>query len=307
MLFEGLTIVAALGSAHAAAINARQASSTTTGSSSSTVPQYFQTTPELFAGPTPTGAAPFLVESNPAPFSTVSYIPNTPLETQEPIAGNVNNSNIFQQMGNLSPYFPNPVGFGANEYALPAGTNITWLNLLHRHGSRYPTSGSGPAVLGSAILNATTLNTTLAAGAKFNGSLSFLNSWKYQLGAEILVPVGKQELFDSGTYHYYQYGQLYPNNGTKIIARSTTEDRMLKSAEYFLAGFFGLSWTNNATLELIIDESGYNNSLSGYNVCGNNENFRSSGGANASLEWEGIYLANATARLNAMSTNFNWT
>lgn len=252
-------------------------------------------------GPTPTGPAPFLAESNPAPFGTVSYIPNSPIETQEPITGNVNNSNIFHQMGNLSPYFSNLDGFGVNEYPLPSGANITWLNLLHRHGSRYPTTGSGPSVFGSAIANAS------KTGSNFTGELSFLNKWSYQLGAEILVPIGKQELFDSGVYHYYQYGSLYPNNGTKIIARSTTEDRMVKSAEYFLAGFFGLQWQNNATLELIIDETGYNNSLSGYNACPNNENFRTTAGANASVEWEAIYLKNATSRLNALSTGFNWT
>ena len=105
------------------------------------------------------------------------------------------------------------------------------------------------------------------ATGKFNatGELSFLNTWNYTLGlgAEILVPVGKQELFDSGVLHYYEYGHLYPNNGSKIIARSTTQDRMTKSAEYFLAGFFGLQWTSNATLELIIEGDGYNNSLAG--------------------------------------------
>lgn len=176
--------------------------------------------------------------------------------------------------------------------------------MMQRHGSRYPTTGSGPATLGSAIYNATH-NAT--ANATFTGPLAFLNTWTYSLGAEILVPVGKQELFDSGVLHYYEYGHLYPNNGTKIIARSTTEDRMVKSAEYFLAGFFGLTWTTNATLELIIDETGYNNSLSGYNVCNNNENYRSSAGANASLTWENIYLVNATKRLNSYSKNFNWT
>lgn len=69
------------------------------------------------------------------------------------------------------------------------------------------------------------------------------------------MPLGKQELFDSGTLHQIEYGHLYKNNGTKIIARSTTQDRMLKSAEYFLAGFFGLDWTQNATLVLAIEQS----------------------------------------------------
>jgi hypothetical protein len=53
-----------------------------------------------------------------------------------------------------------------------------------------------------------------------------------------MLPRGQQELFDSGVLHYYQYAQLY-NPNSKIIARTTTQDRMLKSAEYFLAGFLG--------------------------------------------------------------------
>lgn len=51
------------------------------------------------------------------------------------------------------------------------------------------------------------------------------------------------------------YGHLYPNNGTKIYARTTTQDRMLKSAEYFMAGFFGLQWTQNASLIVAIENT----------------------------------------------------
>lgn len=52
-------------------------------------------------------------------------------------------------------------------------------------------------------------------------------------------------------YSQIMYGHLYPNNGTKITARTTTQDRMLKSAEYFMAGFFGLQWTQNASLVVV--------------------------------------------------------
>ena len=84
---------------------------------------------------------------------------------------------------------------------------------------------------------------------------------------------------------------------------------MLKSAEYFLAGFVGLSWPQNplVKLEPIIEGTGFNNSLAGYDNCNNSNLPVSSGGANASIIWEGIYLANATARFNAMSPGFNWT
>lgn len=142
--------------------------------------------------------------------------------------------------------------------------------------------------------------------ATFDGLLSFLNTWSYKLGSEILVPKGRQELFDSGVLFYYNYAQLY-NTSTKIIARTTTQDRMLKSAEYFMAGFFGLEWTNNATLETIIEGQGFNNSLAGYSKCNNSNNHLSTAGINASIIWEKKYLSAATHRFGALVTGYSWT
>lgn len=55
---------------------------------------------------------------------------------------------------------------------------------------------------------------------KAKGALGFLNNWRYQLGHEILVPKGRQELFDSGILHSYMYSSLY-NPNSKIIVRTT--------------------------------------------------------------------------------------
>lgn len=270
--------------------------------SSASVPQYYQTSPEIYAGPTKTGdIAPFLRQTDPVLFGTASFAPNDPLETSYPIEGNTNNDNIFHSMGQLSPYFPNPVGFGVNEYKLPPGANITHGHLLHRHGSRYPTGEASVAKFGSKIHKITDNGT-----AAWTGALSFLNNWKYQLGAEILVARGRQELFDSGILFYYNYGHLY-NTSTKILARTTTQDRMLKSAENFMAGFFGLEWTDNVTLVTIIEQPHFNNSLAGYFQCNNSDHFHASGGSNASRIWRDIYLANATQRLGALSGNYKWT
>jgi len=263
-------------------------------------PDYFVTDDGHFQGPTQTGAAPFLAQTNLAPFPGVSYIPNTPLETQIPIAGNPDNNNIFQSLANLSPYFPNPRGFGVNEYSIPPGSNISWLNMVHRHGSRYPEFRGDAAerTLGLKIANAT---------GKFtgHGPLDFLNDWKFLLGAEILVPNGKQELFTSGTLHYYQYGHLYPNNGSKIVVRSTTQRRMIESAEYFLAGFFGLSWAQNATLELGIEWHGFNNTLAGYKHCDHDSWAMAK---DALMEWVGVYLRDAHQRFtNNISGDLEWT
>jgi len=176
---------------------------------SATVPDYFQTSPQIWAGPTATGLiAPFLAQTNPAPFgqaASLSFVANAPLETNVPITGNTNRSSIFQLHGQLSSYFPNPIGFGCDEYPVPPGSNLSEVHLVHRHGSRYPTGDSSVANFGRKIHNLTTNGT-----AKWSGELSFLNSWKYQLGSEILVARGRQELFDSGVLFYYNYGEPEP-------------------------------------------------------------------------------------------------
>lgn len=74
-----------------------------------------------------------------------------------------------------------------------------------------------------------------------------------------------------------------------------------------MAGFFGLEWPNNATLELIIEERGFNNSLAGYKNCPNSNTWRNAGGNNASLEWVDIYLRDATERIQGLIEGFKWT
>ncbi|TQN74499.1 3-phytase A, partial [Colletotrichum shisoi] len=275
------------------------------------VPQYFRTSPELWAGPTATGKPAFMAQTRVLPTGT--YVPNQPLQTDIPIEGmGSKNESIFNMMGFLTPYQPSP-GFGVDEYALPPGADIVQVQMLSRHGSRYPTIGSGVASFGERIAKA-------GKKLKAKGVLEFLNNWKYQLGHEILVPKGRQELFDSGILHSYMYSSLY-NPNSKIIVRTTTQDRMLKSAEYWLAGFFGLEWTKNATIEVIIEQDRANNSLAGYLNCPNAR--KQNGGNDAAKVWISNYLTNgrsdialpfknpltssATARLRDMADGYDWT
>ena len=60
--------------------------------------------------------------------------------------------------------------------------------MISRHGSRYPTTNSSVYKFGTSL--ASTIKTS---AYNFTGDLSFLNSWSYKLGAEILVPIGRQE------------------------------------------------------------------------------------------------------------------
>ena len=175
--------------------------------------------------------------------------------------------------------------------------------MLSRHGSRYPTSNSSQLALGKA------LEKSVAGGNKFSGSLSFLNTWSYKLGYEVMVRVGYKELVDSGVLHWYNYGHLYNPNAT-FVSRSTTQERMRESGEYFLTGFLGFNWQANPKNKLLFileGSPGQNDSLAGYFTCNNSNNNVSSTGNQAVTTWTGIYLKNATARLKAQSGNYNWT
>jgi hypothetical protein len=63
------------------------------------VPQHFQTSPQVFAGPTATGQAPFLAQT--VVFEpSGTYVPNDPLRTAIPIQGvTSSDENIFELMG----------------------------------------------------------------------------------------------------------------------------------------------------------------------------------------------------------------
>ncbi|CAK7211407.1 hypothetical protein SCUCBS95973_001104 [Sporothrix curviconia] len=262
-----------------------------------TVPQHFQTTPQVFAGPTATGRPAFLAQTLTIDPSA-TYVANQPLQTNILVDGvPTDGDSIFRHMGYLSPYQPAP-GFGVQEYALPPGAEVVQLQMLSRHGSRYPTSGANVVGLGKKLAEA-------KGKFKASGPLEFLQDWEYRLGHEILVPKGRQELYDSGVLHSYMYGSLY-NPNSKIIVRTTTQDRMLKSAENFMAGFFGLEWTNNATIELLIEQNGFNNSLAGYLNCPNSA--KDTTGNDANTIWVENYLRNATARFQSLiSGDIDWT
>lgn len=71
-----------------------------------------------------------------------------------------------------------------------------------------------------------------------SGNLTFLNGWENPLGLEILTPFGRQQLFNLGASFRAKYGGLL-KEGQRPVFRTESQDRMVKSALNFAAGFFG--------------------------------------------------------------------
>ena len=125
-------------------------------------------------GPTSPEQSEFVAATNPASFSSNLDISNLGLEAQATLAGNSEERNIFQLHGQLSHYFPNPDGFGVDEHPLPPESNVSYLYMLARHGSRYPNHWKWWRLLWQR-------SSRKSAGSwKANGKLAFLNSWDVQ-------------------------------------------------------------------------------------------------------------------------------
>ncbi|KAH8078392.1 acid phosphatase [Cristinia sonorae] len=124
--------------------------------------------------------------------------------------------------GQYAPYFQ------AAEYSLPpSGCAITQVNILHRHGARYPNEGDGYDDSVDRLIGA----------KKFKDNrLEFLKSYSYDLGKEDLTPFGATQSFESGVEAYQQYFYLFDSNNIPFI-RASGIGRVVDSARNWSIGF----------------------------------------------------------------------
>ncbi|SPO28999.1 related to 3-phytase A precursor [Ustilago trichophora] len=259
-----------------------------------------------YAGTVKYGASPFLAVTDRIP----GELKDSSIETRwKPLNATEDCTyNIFHHLGNESPYFSSPIfaEFQKEHARLPEQCTVKQVHILHRHGARYPTSYAteGAPYFGQVIANVSKL-TNPNSNFSASGPLAFLNDWKYELGAEVLNPIGNQQLFDSGVHHFYQYGQLYnaTSEAHKPVIRTTSQQRILDSARYWTLGFFGWDAPSKINMEIILEggdglgePDAFNNTLASYDTC-NNSNTITVGDTYLRPIWDGIYLPNITARL----------
>lgn len=117
-----------------------------------------------------------------------------PLVKPEPLGGPTKDDgkpfNILQNVGQLSPWQSvDTFGLPKASAKTPNGCSLKQVHLLHRHGARYPTADSSVSNFAAKIHT-----TASTPGFTASGPASFLNTWKYKLGAEILTPFGRSQL-----------------------------------------------------------------------------------------------------------------
>jgi hypothetical protein len=260
-----------------------------------------------FPGPTPTGVEPAVAQTAPLyPYNTQAA-KSFPLVAAQPQGSNSSsNVDITRYWGNLSPWY----SLSSADYGLPhanplipEGCTINQMHLLYRHGARYPTSGAAPATFASKLVNA-----TKGAGFQVSGELAFLSNWTYKLGAELLTPFGRSQNFLLGVEYRQLYGELLNNfTAQKAIPvfRTESQDRMVKTAVNFAAGFFGVpEYLDQVNIEILVETLGVNNSGAPYEVC-NNSNVATKGSiGTATANKFAVNAFNSTlSRLNSQVTS----
>ncbi|PPQ79240.1 hypothetical protein CVT25_002806 [Psilocybe cyanescens] len=250
-----------------------------------------------FTGPTRTGDEAGAIATAPVIAKVDSHFPliNSGASGNKPF-------DVTSHLGNLSPFQSVPSSkFGLPDASpvIPNGCELTQVYLIHRHGARYPTADSGPPGFADKIHTAA----TSSAGFSAKEELSFLNTWTYKLGGDILTPFGRSQLFNLGVGFRVKYGQLLKKFTNLPVFRTTSEARMLDSALHFAAGFFGVQSYKEDYHQLITiehaDPGTQNNTLAPYETCTNGLNEIASYGDVQSGKWAAIYLAPAVTRLNA--------
>ncbi|KAJ7917890.1 hypothetical protein B0H13DRAFT_1869924 [Mycena leptocephala] len=118
------------------------------------------------------------------------------------------------------------------------------------------------------------------SGVTATGPLAFLATWEYKLGAEILTPFGRSQLFNLGVGFRVKYG------------------RMVDSAPHLSAGFFGVQ-TNQQDYRQVIE-------IEASDSCALRDLRKShiaASGTTRALKWAMVYLADARKRLTPYATS----
>ncbi|KAF9523617.1 histidine phosphatase superfamily [Crepidotus variabilis] len=262
-----------------------------------------------YPGPTPTGDEAESLATAPALSKQESFAPLVEPDPADahPGYGGKKIFNILQNWGALSPWQSNPAdSFGLPDASplIPKGCSLNQVHLLHRHGARYPTGDSSVTSF-AANIHAVANN---GSGFDAMGRLSFLNTWKYKLGAEILTPFGRQQLFNLGTGFRVKYGELLKKFSSLPVFRTTSQGRMLDSALHFAAGFFGVQSYQSDYHQLItIENNGFNNTLAAWANCPNANNAVYAYGSTQATKWSNVYLKNALNRIGALFNSKEYT
>ncbi|KAG8726552.1 hypothetical protein FRC12_023294, partial [Ceratobasidium sp. 428] len=232
--------------------------------------------------------------------SATAYVQSNPLEsgaTYDPVALESYDSQLpILPSYKLDPDIANNLGAYSARYTVPSripsevprGCAVTMINVLQRHGARYPTEDAGVNIN-------VALAKTKAARNIIDPSLKFVSTFNYSFIAEQLVPFGRNQSYISGQIIAKKYAEL----GTSKFIRSSEKERIVESSRWWRQGFeggpFNIPVPSLPQPNLILDT--VNNTLD-INTCAADEALDPAPGDVASQKWISTFVPSITRRLN---------
>ena len=208
---------------------------------------------------------------------------------------------LSHSWGQYSPYFSVPSEVNP---AIPKGCELTFVQVLSRHGARAPT-------LGRAVYYAGLIDRIHNQTVSYSPSFNFLKTYEYTLGADQLTEMGQQQMVNSGRKFYHRYHALTSKSAPFV--RTAGQDRVVQSAENFTQGFHSAllsdrKATARPTLPypmLVIPETPTTNNTLHHGLCTAFE--ESTTGSAAQAAYLSTFAPPITARLNTNLPGANLT
>ncbi|KAI0076913.1 phytase [Panus rudis PR-1116 ss-1] len=191
-----------------------------------------------------------------------------------------------------SPYFP------VEKYVSPPrNCEITQIfrkvNIIQRHGARFPTTGATTRIKAAMAKLESVKHLT-------DPRLDFLRSFKYDLGADDLVPFGAAQSFDAGQEAFKRYVHLVGDDNLPFV-RASSSERVVFSANNWTQGFAAASERRFAPVVSVVLDEAANDTLDDA-MCPN-----ASGSDAQTNAWLAVYAPPITDRLNKGAPGANLT
>ncbi|KAL9943391.1 hypothetical protein D7B24_006230 [Verticillium nonalfalfae] len=210
---------------------------------------------------------------------------------------------VSRLWGQYSPFYPVPSEI---DPAIPAQCDVTFAQVLSRHGSRDPTAGKSEAYL-------ELVGRIQDVVEDYGKGYEFIRDYEYTLGHDQLTAYGEREMVESGAAFYRRYRALAAIS--EPFVRASGQRRVEVSGRNWTQGFYaaraqdGLEAPDDVEDEMLIipERRGANNTLS-HGLCPAFESGPLARlGETAKLAWQDVFMPPVAARVNAALPGANLT
>ncbi|KAF7557336.1 hypothetical protein G7046_g6063 [Stylonectria norvegica] len=192
--------------------------------------------------------------------------------------------------GQYSPFFSVPSVINAST---PEECEITFVQVLARHGSRYPT-------ISKTKTYKSIIDRIQSSVKEYGTGYEFIQDYKYSLKWESLTSFGQKEMVDMGIDFYQRYGGLAEQSDPFVRAAGSL--RVIESAKNFTQGLYesqGKTGTDQYDKILVIPESPeINKTLNHGNCPAFDSGPASEVGHKNQYKWKAVFVPAILERLN---------